>query len=85
MAVRAVFSSALVDSETALVDPETALGAAHSNEVVVGSAAVALGIAEGADKAAQERCDAVAVRLGYLTLEQWGATVAAAHGEYPAL
>ena len=78
MAVRAVAGRALVDAENALE-------AAHAEGREVDGAAVALGIAELADQAARKKGDAVAGRLGYLGLEQWSATIAAAHREYPGL
>ncbi len=64
MAVQAVAGRALVDAENAL---DVALVTAGGN--VVG-AAVALGIAELAGQVRRERCDAIAGRLGYLSLEQ---------------
>lgn len=48
-------------------------------------AAVALGVAEVADQAARKKGDAVAGRLGYLSVEQWSATIAAAHRAFPVL
>jgi hypothetical protein len=77
-AVRAVAGRALVDAENALE-------AAHADGGDVDGASIALGAAEVADQAARKKGDAVAGRLGYLSLEQWSATIAAAHREYPGL
>lgn len=49
------------------------------------AAAVALGLAELADQAARKKSDALARRLGYLSLDQWSATITAAHREFPGL
>ena len=79
MAIRAVASRALVDAENAL-EPAHVTAGGH-----VDGAAVALGIAERADQAARKKGDVVAGRLGYLSLDQWSATIAAAHREFPGM
>lgn len=74
MAVRAMAGRALVDAENALE-------AAHAGGGEGDRMETALGLAEIADQAARKKGDSVAGRLGYLSLEQWGATIAAAHWE----
>ncbi len=72
MAVRAFATRTLVDAENALE-------AAYAGGGDVDGMENALGLAEVADQAARKKGDAVAGRLGYLSLEQWAATIAAAH------
>ena len=67
------------------VNAEYALEAAHAGGGALVGMETALVLTEVAGQAARKNGNAVAGRLGYLGLELWSATIAAAHREYSGL